>query len=954
MNISNVIEEFKKQKIQSEAEIRSKLIVPLLELLKYPKSFRAEEFPVYGYEGGKPLRPKSADFLQFTSDEFGKHRGKSELELEWVYNHSLLVFEAKKPTEKILIKGQPVFYSAWTKSVAYMISNGVHIEGYIVNANYSDTRVFSCKVEDIPSHWESINKLNYNNIIDLKKTIKDARQMINIDCYENYKNAMRVRCSEELDICLDRKFKIISIKSEEKLIGEEIKFSEIIDYSSKVITSEPGGGKSYLSWMMMSEYLKLCGNAESKIPVLLQGKYYGKVFKSIIDGIYEECNWLVPSLTKDQIENRLREGGFIIIFDALDEVLEDKDELFYQLIQLSKNTKNSIIVTSRVDYYKKHPQTGFNHYSLELLEVKQIQEMLSYYCDNKSIALFHNIPKRVLELMRIPLFLNMFISISKRSGMNRMPSNYSELFQEFIDCEFTEFSFYNKNIAISMLGKYAVQSLKNGECSEYFFELLHTMFKDGNIEKICEEIYDTGLISNSRQGIKFYHKTFQEFFVAIELSKWDEEKLEKWLNESLFQEKYQEIIVFLTGIISNKHKQNYILDYLEKNNLNLFIRALKSRRKFVVLEETLNNKYVEKYFEQVLNTYDNLIKTHFSNIMYHFDGYDLNGKICLHGSMDTAKKTISFRIFSGELDEQRVCINSFGYKDANLEEYRKNKALMTSSGVHTMWYFNLEMLSYGLDSSREIAIDIIQNQLKKMMDKKVVFDSFVDVLLAEDIETTLKFMREELGIQNSENLTLYSNDITALLEEMDNICSNNPRIENIRTMCLVLKKINKDTSELLDIKPDLTPIVDEKSFRVWDRYSEKQLVEKVRRILSLTNKAIQDICTKILPVLSTVYINYRKIGVVYRNSDIAGVSLLSVENNMDECAEAIIEYREDSISAYPLDEYYLAKLKSIAKSERDILSAENTHLHLYFKEEIFHQFIYREVQRLLKELFTTV
>ena len=112
MNISNVIEEFKKQKIQSEAEIRSKLIVPLLELLKYPKSFRAQEFPVYGYEGGKPLRPKSADFLQFTSDEFGKHTGKSELELEWVYNHSLLVFEAKKPTEKILIKGQPVFYSA--------------------------------------------------------------------------------------------------------------------------------------------------------------------------------------------------------------------------------------------------------------------------------------------------------------------------------------------------------------------------------------------------------------------------------------------------------------------------------------------------------------------------------------------------------------------------------------------------------------------------------------------------------------------------------------------------------------------------------------------------------------------------------------------------------------------------------------------------------------------------
>ena len=88
--------------------------------------------------------------------------------MEWVYNHSLLVFEAKKPTEKLLVKGQPVFYSAWTKSVAYMISNGVNIEGYIVNANYSDTCVFSCLVSEIPAKWDEINKLNYKNILATK------------------------------------------------------------------------------------------------------------------------------------------------------------------------------------------------------------------------------------------------------------------------------------------------------------------------------------------------------------------------------------------------------------------------------------------------------------------------------------------------------------------------------------------------------------------------------------------------------------------------------------------------------------------------------------------------------------------------------------------------------------------------------------------------------------------
>ena len=52
MNVSSLIECFLKQNIQSEAEVRSKLIVPLLELLCYPIELRAEEFPVYGYEGG--------------------------------------------------------------------------------------------------------------------------------------------------------------------------------------------------------------------------------------------------------------------------------------------------------------------------------------------------------------------------------------------------------------------------------------------------------------------------------------------------------------------------------------------------------------------------------------------------------------------------------------------------------------------------------------------------------------------------------------------------------------------------------------------------------------------------------------------------------------------------------------------------------------------------------------
>lgn len=47
--IQNVIEEYFKSEIQSEAEVSSKFIVPLSNALGYPTELMALEFPVYGF-----------------------------------------------------------------------------------------------------------------------------------------------------------------------------------------------------------------------------------------------------------------------------------------------------------------------------------------------------------------------------------------------------------------------------------------------------------------------------------------------------------------------------------------------------------------------------------------------------------------------------------------------------------------------------------------------------------------------------------------------------------------------------------------------------------------------------------------------------------------------------------------------------------------------------------------
>ena len=540
MNISILINDFLKQNIQSEAEVRSKLIVPLLELLGYPMDFRAEEFHVYGYEGSKSLKSKAADFLQFDSNEFDTHRGKSNSEIEWVYEHSLLVFEAKKPTEKVLVTGQPVFYSAWTKSVAYMISNGIDIEGYIVNANYTDTCVFSCKVEEIPQNWEDINRLNYNQVLQLKQTACQNGAWTTRGVYEDYKNAMLVRCNEILNICCDRNLEEIPYDFNIKDCTKKRKFDELLDDSSKIITSEPGGGKSYFMWMLMREYLAKYTSDDKKIPVLLEGRYYGRGYVSVVDGIYQELRMFSAFMTKEMVDKRLRDGGFVILFDALDEVETDYDILVHTLHQLKRSTDNIIIVTSRIQNYRGDFCNNFTHYSLEPLDDDKITELLKQYSHGNMDVSIYQIPKRLLKLIRTPLFLKMFVSISRNETKYRIPSNHAALFEEYISQKMTEMacSLLDETIIKSVLAKYAFYSIENGDSTEEFIEILKQNCDIVDPATIYDKIWKTGLISKGLQGIKFYHKALQEFFVALKLSTLNELNLTNWLEQNAFNERH--------------------------------------------------------------------------------------------------------------------------------------------------------------------------------------------------------------------------------------------------------------------------------------------------------------------------------------------------------------------------------------------------------------------------------
>lgn len=189
--LNYILEEYKKSKIQSEAEVRSKLLVPLLEYLGYPSWLRAEEFPVYGFEGKRRIPTKNADYILFTEKEFGDHRTFEKDDVEWVQNHSLLVVEAKKPGKLEAIQGQAEYYTMWTRAVAYIVSDGVKIEGYYYNPVTADKNILNCMVVELQNFEQNFQQFSYDNI----KILKSEKMAIRL---ENTNEFNAINLEEEL------------------------------------------------------------------------------------------------------------------------------------------------------------------------------------------------------------------------------------------------------------------------------------------------------------------------------------------------------------------------------------------------------------------------------------------------------------------------------------------------------------------------------------------------------------------------------------------------------------------------------------------------------------------------------------------------------------------------------------------------------------------------------------
>ena len=136
--------------ITNEAEVETRLVLPLLYCLGYDNDDIRPKYPVVFREGTKGRNPE-ADFVVFAGPEHSK-------------NTSLLVVEAKHPNDPLGEgKGQGESYAANLRAPFLVVTNGRDFELWQLQVSYESECVFSSPVTDLARRIEELNRLIWKN-----------------------------------------------------------------------------------------------------------------------------------------------------------------------------------------------------------------------------------------------------------------------------------------------------------------------------------------------------------------------------------------------------------------------------------------------------------------------------------------------------------------------------------------------------------------------------------------------------------------------------------------------------------------------------------------------------------------------------------------------------------------------------------------------------------------------
>ncbi|HBU80448.1 MAG TPA: NACHT domain-containing protein [Paenibacillus sp.] len=638
-------------------------------------------------------------------------------------------------------------------------------------------------------------------------------------------------------------------------------FKELLNLNgSAIVLSEAGGGKTFLLNMLAKECIVNYLPEEERVPILLSAKHWGISFSSLYEGIYNELIPYYPDIHLEEVMKEFQKGKFLLLVDGLDEVTSSHTTLIEDLLKKSRMKNAKIILSCRVEKYYDQLKPLFKIFTLQSLKSEQIIQYIKKVLGEDAPPLLRDIDDNLLALMKNPMYLSMVIIILKQTKKRIMSKNVSELYSTFsrylLSGRLLEKGQFHhlkidETLKLRILATYANKTFRTFGDIYILNECIEEVVPS-ELANAKKEIIDSGLVLQKGNQIEFYHPSIEEYFMALYISNLSSKEIYSVVREKCKMVEYYEVFKYLTGLLRLVEKQNIVFDILEDENLYLYNKCLDTRFDFseqVESNSTIN--YAELYFSQVRKSYLKIINNFFPLIKSKMspwnqldDNLDPNDfDVIIYGSLDKTIPSISYilKVVTNDSKQPRIVINDFrGGVTASIKDLNGNENYMdiVSSSFGYSMYKNLKFSNLGIDSAREMAIQIIKEQLKNIIDNRSLIEFEPKILIFEFLEGVLNQIWDNNLKLDGKKLSLYKHSI----QDISNILLSTKGIEyGQRTSkynsnkgrdyfqaLVMLNEFKDKTISVIECLPPKSDISEEKLIKkttlyTWELWSDEQL-----------------------------------------------------------------------------------------------------------------------------------
>lgn len=518
-NVNQLIDEIISSNPLNEAEVETKILLKIFQLLGFTDYDRADKISVQMHFG-REKKMKVADFILYN----GTDRSAQS---------ALIAVEAKKRGESIEdAENQVKSYAQWAGTPYYMVCNGDKL--LISRHNPQSVNVDKVLI-DVKSIGEDYNKINdfankarvivskelidyfstyYPNIELLPAAEFFKEYMLKLKFKFSYHSQIAIPLSsaEESNIELP-----ISVTDNSMTLSiEDLTHKLISNKNLMLIQGAPGCGKSTLC----SRLTKLLVERVSEdvldiIPIFISLR---ETVPSTIFSAFEfSCKQLGVRVFENMYKNKINNSKLIVILDGLDEVSDIESGIKNLKKLIAQEQIHSLILTSRPHIIDN---INIDQFGISIQHIAKLSRV-----DIESVAEAFHIDSQLLSTSSVldlssPLQLLMYIKL-KMEGLEDKNTTLYDLYIEYIK---VLTRYYNGNNSedyiqeiLRVFKNVSVEAIKKENLNESI--KISDMYNLINVkdEKYLSDLVSCGLVTSKDNTLSFIHKSFEEFGVAYGL-----------------------------------------------------------------------------------------------------------------------------------------------------------------------------------------------------------------------------------------------------------------------------------------------------------------------------------------------------------------------------------------------------------------------------------------------------